>query len=501
MDESSGFAARVRSAVVWRWGTQIVAQLIAWTSTIMVVRLLEPADYGLFAMTQVVITVLAFLNGYSFATSLIQAEHVDRRRIGQVFGLLLAFNGTLAAIQFVSAPAMASYYREPLVADMLRIQAAIFLTVPFTALPTGLLAKRLEFRVQGKISLVAAIISALVALALAWFGFGVWALVYAPIAGYLFRAVALTVAAKSFVPPVFDLRGAGDLVRFGGVLTICQLFWVVQSQSDIFIAGRLLDTHDLGLYAESLFLTLIITGRFLPPINEVAFPAYAELHRRGQPIAPYFLKTARTVLLVTAPIYFGLALTAKPAVLTLFGPKWVEMAPFVSGLAVAMPASALQIVCSPTTNAMGKPKYYLMSNAAGAVMFPLAFLIAIANGPIGLVHAWWVAAPLLLALTLFLTLPAIGLSFARLAGQLAPVIFANLAMVMVVLLSEQVFPAASPLAELIVKGAIGAATYAAILWFIWPHVIIETWSMLRQRDASAPAPADQTSNSADPGAA
>ena len=467
----------------------------------MVVRLLEPTDYGLFAMTQVVISVLAFLNGYSFATSLIQAEHVDERRIGQVFGLLLAFNGTLAALQFISAPLMADYFQEPLVAHMLRIQAVIFLTVPFTALPSGLLAKRLEFKVQGKIGLLAAIIAAVVALAMAWLGFGVWALVYAPIAGYLFRAVALTIAAKSFVPPVFDLRGAGDLVRFGGVLTICQLFWVMQSQSDIFIAGRLLDTHNLGLYAESLFLTLIITGRFLPPINEVAFPAYAELHRRGEPLAPYFLKTARTVLLVTTPIYLGLALTAEPAVLTLFGPKWVEMAPFVSGLALAMPAMALQIVCSPTTNAMGQPKYYLMSNGTGAVIFPVAFLIAISSGPIGLVHAWWVAAPLLLILTLRLTLPVIGLSFARLATQLAPVLIANAAMVAVVLASEYVFKPDSPLLELVLQGFVGAATYAAVLWFFWPHIITETWSMLRTRDASVPAPADQTSRTVDPSAA
>ena len=500
-DDSSGFAARVRSALVWRWGTQIIAQLIAWTSTVMVVRMLEPTDYGLFAMTQVVLTVLAFLNGYGFATSLIQAEHVDRRTIGQVFGLLLLFNGTLAAVQFLSAPLMAAYYREPLVADMLRVQAVIFLTVPFTALPSGLLAKRLEFKAQGKIGLVAAIISALAALSMAWLGFGVWALVYAPISGFVFRAVALTMAAKSFVPPVFDLRGAGSLVRFGGAMAVCQLFWVVQSQSDIFIAGRMLDTHNLGLYAEALFLTLIVTGRFLPPINDVAFPAYSELHRRGQSLAPYFVKTARTVLLVTAPIYFGLAVVAEPAVLTLFGEKWIAMAPFVTGLAVAMPAMALQIVCSPTTNAMGQPKYYLISNGAGAIIFPLAFLIAITSGPMGLVHAWWIGAPLLLALTLRLTLPAIGLSFGHLASQLAPVLFANGAMVAAVLASRMVFRPESPLLDLILHASIGATVYATILWFLWPHIIKETWAMLRRRDASASVPADQTNRSADPSAA
>ena len=57
----------MRSAVAWRWGTQVLAQVIAWTSTIAVVRLLDPSDYGLYAMCQVVLTALSFLNGQSFA--------------------------------------------------------------------------------------------------------------------------------------------------------------------------------------------------------------------------------------------------------------------------------------------------------------------------------------------------------------------------------------------------------------------------------------------------
>lgn len=495
----------MRSAVAWRWGSQVVAQLIAWTSTVMVVRLLDPTDYGLFAMTQVVLTVLAFLNGYSFATSLIQARDVDQRKIGQVFGLLLLFNGALALIQFASAPLMADYYREPLVADMLRVQAIIFLTVPFTALPTSLLAKRLQFKVQGKISMVAAILSAIVALTLAWLGFGVWALVYAPIAGFAFRAISLTIAARSLVRPVFDFSGAGALVRFGGTLTICQLFWVVQSQSDIFIAGRFLPTHDLGLYAEALFLTLIVTGRFLPPINDVAFPAYAELHEKGLPLASYFLRTSRTVLLVTAPIYFGLALTAEPAVLTLFGEKWAEMAPLVAGLSLAMPAMALQIVCSPATNAMGVARVYLMSNGFGAIFFPAAFFIAVGSGAAGLVHAWWIGAPALLAVTWTLTLPVIQLRLRDLLRELAPVMLANGLMVAAVLLLDRFIMLETPLFELALHGVVGAAVYGLSLRLFWPHIMQETWSMLRHRelpiDALQPEPAGRTTNSADPAAA
>jgi O-antigen/teichoic acid export membrane protein len=473
--------------VVWRWGTQVAAQIITWTSTILVVRLLEPTDYGLFAMSQVVITALAFLNGQSFATSLVQTERIDERRIGQIFGLLLMFNVTMAAIQFAFAPYAAAYFDEPLVADMLRIQAVIFLTVPFTALPSELLARRLEFRKQGQVNMATAVIGASTALTLAWLDFGVWALVYAPIAMFVTRAIGLSIAARLLVKPIFDPRGAWDLVTFGGTLTLCQLFWIVQSQSDIVIAGRLLPTHDLGLYSEALFLTLIVTGRFLPPINEVALAAYSELHRDGKPLGPYFLKTARMVMTVCAPIYIGLALTSEAAILTLFGDKWAGMIPIVGGLALVMPAFALQLLCSPVTNAMGRPQVYLSTAICGAIIMPTAYLIGV-NGWIiagdapamGLVHAWWFAAPTLLLVTLAATLPRIGVSLFSLMRELMPIALACLAMAGAVIAAQHFTPMGAPLLDLAWNAAVGASVYAATFWFGFRPLVRETLALLRQ---------------------
>ncbi len=480
----SGFARRVRSALVWRWGSQVLAQAITWASTLAVVRLLEPSDYGLFAMTQVVLAALTFLNGYSFATSLIQSDEIDDRRVSQVFGMLLLANGLLAAAQFLLAPVAAAYYGQPLVADMLRIQAALFLATPFIALPSALLARRIEFRNQGMVNLLCALVGASVALALAWMGFGVWSLVYAPLAMAATRAAGLTIAARLLVWPTFDFRGAGDILSFGGALTLCQLFWIMQSQSDIFIAGRVFGPHDLGLYSEALFLTLIVTGRFLPPINEVSYPAYAELKKSGRPLSSFFLRTLRTVLLVTAPIYAGLALTADAAILTLFGPKWIEMAPIVAGLSIAMPAMALQIVCSPATNALGKTRIYVATSAIGAVLYPSLFMVGIAYGPMGLVHAWWIAAPSLLLVTLGLTLPAVGVPFGKLLAELTPVVFACGVMSIAVMAVKAALGTASPHLSLLVMVPAGAITYGATLWLFWPPLLRETWAMLRQSDSA-----------------
>lgn len=481
-NHDSGFATRVRSAVAWRWGAQVAAQIITWTSTFLVVRLLNPEDYGLFAMSQVVVTALAFLNGQSFATSIVQTDRIDNRRVGQVFGMLIVANVLLASVQFLFAPYAAAYFEEPVVADLLRVQAAIFLTIPFIAMPSEWLARGLEFRKQAKANMGSALVGAFTALTLAWLGWGVWALIYAGLSIFVSRACFLMIAARFWITPVFTPKGAWDLFTYGGVLTLCQLFWIIQSQADVVIAGRLLDTHDLGLYTQALFLALIVTGRFIPPINEVALAAYSELHRAKKPLGPYFLKTARMVMMVCAPVYVGLALTAPYVIPVLMGEKWVGLIPIFAGLAVAMPAFALHLICSPVTNAMGRPKVYLFTSIAGAVIFPAMFLWQIDGGAMGLVNAWGIAAPLLCLITLTVTLPRIGVSPFALGHALTPIILACGAMTIAVLGAQWLFPIESPFFALVRSASVGAGVYAATFWFGYRGIVRETWALLRKSD-------------------
>lgn len=479
------FAQRVRSAIAWRYGGQVAAQLITWSSTIMVVRLLDPADYGLFAMSQVVVTALAFLNGYGFAGALIQADEIGERDIGQAFGLLILTNSLLAVAQFLMAPLAADYFNQPQLTDILRVQILLFLVVPFIALPDALLARQISFRFQALASMSGAVTGAATALSMAWLGYGVWALVIAPILAFGARALVLVLAARLRTLPRFGFGGAGKMIGFGGAMIACQFFWIIQSQSDILIAGRRFEVHDLGLYSEALFLALIVTGRFLPPINEVAFPAYSELHKAGRSLAPYFERVLRSVALVTAPIYIGLALTAPEAILTLFGEKWAEMAPIARGLALAMPFFALQIVCSPATNAMGQPRIYVMTSASGAAIFVACFAAGAAFGPMGLVHAWWVAAPSLLLVTLALTMPRVGLRAGQLLAAVAPAAVACGVMALAVLAVETMLPAWPAWARLLVLVSSGAAAYCAAIWFGWREVVRDSWAMIRNR---APLP-------------
>ena len=483
----TAFAEQVKGAVIWRSGSQLAAQLIAWTSTFLVIRLLEPSDYGLVAMTGVVLALLNLLNGWGFASALVRDQRIDDGRIRQVFGMLLLMNAGLAAVQLALAPFAAGYFHQPLVADLLRVQALFYLANPFLALGHALLSRRMDFRRQSQIHLVAAVLSATSALAGALAGLGVWALVLA--AGILWyaQAIGLAVAARLWIRPDFRFRGAGAAARFGGAMILVQTCWFVQSQADIFIGGRLLDAHRLGLYTTALFLTQMLATKFVPPLNEVAFAAYARIQGDEDMRRAAFLKTVRLVMLVALPFYFGLAVTAEPFVLTILGDKWRGVAPLVPLLACAMPLLTLQILFAPATNAIGQPALAVRTGLLGAALMPTAFLVGIRWGPVGLASAWLAGMAALLVATVLISLPAIGARRRALAAAVAPGLGASLAMAVVVAALDSQLPPLASAWRLAALVGCGALSYGALLFLFARPVIDELRSLARPRAAPAAA--------------
>jgi len=488
--EFESLKTQVRSAIIWRSGSQIVAQLVQWAATFLVIRILAPADYGLFAMTQVILVFLNMLNGCGLASGLVQQKEIGRREIRQLFGMLLLLNVSLAAAQFLLAPLAAAYYRQPIVAQLLRVQALLYLATPFIALPTALLSRSMDFRLQARVNIVASIASASTALGGALAGLGVWTLVFAPVVFFGVRAIGMTIAAKSLVWPSFDFRGAGNIARYGGIMAMGQVFWFTQSQADVFIAGRYFTAHMLGIYTTSLFLTQIFVSKFVPPLNEVAFSAYARIQHDTRAVATAFNRSVRIIMIAALPFYFGLAATAEPLVLTALGEKWREAIPVVHLLALAMPFMTLQVLLQPACDARGHPGIGVRNGAAGSLVLAIGFLIGVRWGPTGLATAWIFAYPLYLGISMWRSLPVIGTNLRSVADAIAPALLAALAMAVAVSLVDRALPPLHPLSRLAILVATGGLIYSGWLCAFSRQVVRELIAIIRHRPLPDAEPAN-----------
>ena len=485
----AGFTHRVKRAIVWRSGSQIVGQMLTWGATFLVIRMLEPSDYGLFAMTQVVLVFLNLMNGWGFANSLVRDESIAPQKIRQAFGMLILLNGSLGLGQLILAPAAAAYFHQPMLADLLRVQALLYITTPLIAVPSALLSRDMNFKSLAHVDLAAAALSAATMLTLAYLGYGVWTLVLGGIVLFWTRAIGLMLKTSWLVAPSFRFEGAGAMFRYGSAMVAVQSFWFIQSQSDVFIAGRVLSAHDLGLYTTALFLTQIMTHKFLPPLNEVAYSAYSRIQDDRSAVAFSFLKSVRLILLIAMPFYLGLAATSEPLVLTVLGEKWAATAPLVRTLGLAMPFLTLQLLFTPATNALGRPAIALRIAISGAITLSMAFLIGIHWGTQGMAWAWLAGLPIHLMISAALALPVIGASPMALARAVAPALSAAGLMALLVFAIDSVLPPMAAQARLAILVSSGGAAYGALLFLFARRVVEEMLALVRSRPAAPAAQA------------
>ena len=485
--DTESLQQQVRSAVIWRSGSQIIAQFVQWAATFLVIRILAPADYGLFAMAQVIMVLLNMLNGYGLASGLIQQKEITQHQTRQLFGMLILVNAALAVLQIGLAPLAAIYYRQPIVADMLRVQALLYVTTPFIALPYALLSREMDFSKQAKVNILAAIAGASTALGGALAGLGVWTLVFAPLMLFAVRAVGMTIAAKSLMWPSFDFRGAGHLARYGSVMAAGQLFWFIESEADIFIAGRSFDPHMLGIYTTGLFLTQIFVAKVVPPLNEVAFSAYAKLQHDDAAVARAFARSVRFIMVAALPFYLGLSATAEPLVLTMLGDKWAEAVPVVRLLSLAMPLMTLQVLFSPACDARGKPGVSARNGATGAAILITAYVVGVQWGITGLCVSWLIAYPLYLSISIWRSLPVIGLSARALFDAISSSALAAISMAIIVTLVDRTLPPMVPALRLVVLVSVGAAAYGGWLALFARGVLGEVASVVRRQPPMQPA--------------
>jgi O-antigen/teichoic acid export membrane protein len=276
------------------------------------------------------------------------------------------------------------------------------------------------------------------------------------------------------------------MVAFGAAMLGSQILWLVQTQSDIVIGGRILSPHELGLYAEALFLTQIIVSKFIPPLNDVAFPAYARMQADTSAIRWSFLRALRLIMLVACPLYLGMAASAEPLVLSLFGEKWRAMTPFVELLALAMPFMTIQVMFPPVCNALGRPGLTTLISATGALIMPFAFLIGIRFGAIGLAWAWLAAYPLFTLATVRIAGRPIGLRVVDLVQAVAPGIGCSIAMALLVMLCDRSLPDGMlPPVRLAVLVSAGGASFLLLLLLFARGTVKDLVGLVIRRQAPA----------------
>lgn len=474
------FHSQVLAALKWTVIGRISTQFVSWAITIVVMRLLAPADYGLLAMATLFSSLLAVIAEIGMGSSIIQSKGITPRQIRQIYGIVLLSNaGIVLLLSLVIAPTAAWFFAEPKVAPVVQAISLQFVPAAFGVIPSALLDREMAYKGRAVVGFVSAMSGAVLTLLLAYAGFHTFALVWGNVAAAAFSAIGLNWLKPYREWPLFDFSGIGHMIRFGRDVAANRLVYYFYSQADSFIVGKLLGKVDLGLYSVSMNLASMPASRLAVTIDQVAFPALAKVGREGGDTGQYILKSLRGISLLAFPVLWGMSCVAPELIFVLLGDSWGDAGLALRLLSLIMPLRVLGPIFHASLQSVGKANVSFRNTCTTALAMCVAFVIGCKFGLLGIALAWAVVFPLVFIFNTARTAPYLGITIGAIGGAVYKPMLASCLMYAVVTALRASCPLSSTLALLVLLVMGGAATYLGASFALNREGLFEAWRMLR----------------------
>ena len=295
-------------------------------SLMVMARLLGPQDFGLVGMVTAFTGVLNLFRDFGLSTATVQRDEVTEEQLSTLFWINVVVGAVLAVLAVVMAPLVVRLYHEPRLLGITMILASGFLFNALGVQHSALLQRHLRFTALSVINVAALVVSTIVAMSMAKFGYGYWALVAMTVTLPFTSTIGVWIAAAWM--PGMPRRGVGirSMMRFGGTLTLNGLVVYIAYNMEKVLLGRFWGAEAIGLYGRAYQLINIPTDNLNQSVGEVAFSALSRVQNDPPRFKSYFLKGYSLVLAMTIPITIMCAFFADDLILVLLGPKWSSAA-------------------------------------------------------------------------------------------------------------------------------------------------------------------------------
>ncbi len=311
--------------IKWSGVSMVVVTGLQFVTLAVLARLLSPSDFGLMGMTMVVIGFARLFGDMGISNAIIYRQDVRREALSSLYWLNILAGIGVFFIVCASTPLVVAFYREPRLNNLMYLAALAFLITPFGQQFQILLQKQLQFKRLAGIEIVASLSNAMVAIILAFEGFGVFSLIWGQLAGTSFRVLLLFCWGWSYWRPCwhFSRRELKGYISFGLYQMGEKATTYFTTNIDYLLIGSMLGAKALGYYTLAYNLILRPSSLINPIITRVAFPVFSKVQNDTNLLKRGYLKVLQLSCSVNFPIMAGLAVVAPVAVPIIFGEQWL----------------------------------------------------------------------------------------------------------------------------------------------------------------------------------
>lgn len=363
---------------------------IQFLYTIVMARLLNPADFGVVAMATPLLAFAALLADVGLSQAAIQNQTLSQRQLSFLFWLNIAVTAVLAFPIIALAPFVALFYNEARVAPVVAALGALMILGPLGAQHIVLLNRNFAFGKIALVDVVSLVAGATAGIVAAIAGFGIWSIILNQAMAAAVTLIVLwsVVGWRPSAPKLSMLSEVRHMLHFGANVATFNIFNFVARNIDSILIGRGWGEIQLGMYNRAYSLLLLPLNQIMAPISRVALPLLSRIQGEPSTYRVAFWKMLDLALLLTFPVSLFSLVTFQQLIDVVLGPRWADVGPIYAILAVG----ALFAPISHSTNwlllSQGRTRELRQYGIVSSLGFTAAVAAGLPGGPVGVASTY-----------------------------------------------------------------------------------------------------------------
>lgn len=374
------------SGVLWSGIERFSVQGVTFLVQLVLARLLCPADYGIIGILVVFLQIAQVFIDSGFANALIQKQACTQNDYCTVFFYNIILSVSLYILFFIGAPFIAAFYDNELLTSTMRVLSCILIINALSIVQKTQLIKEVDFRSQTKVSLTSAVISGVIGIALAYKGFGVWALCAQQIINSSCLLIGYCLCVKWIPNWIFSKESFQNLFHFGSKLLIASLISTIYKNLYALVIGKAYNTTELGNYTRAEQFAMFPSNNLGNIIARVALPIFSKIQDNTQQLCSAYRRIIQYSSYIIFPLMCGLMAIAEPLIITLLTDKWIGVVPLLQILCIDWMLDHLSIINLNLLYVKGRSDWALRLEI---VKKCIAVVILVATIPFGLTIMCW----------------------------------------------------------------------------------------------------------------
>lgn len=345
--------------VGWSAADALLGQGVTFIVGLVLARLLSPDEYGLIGICLIFTTVLNGIVDSGFSNALIRKKDVTDEDYNTMFTTNMAISIVLYVLLFISAPFVSDFFHRIELIALVRVTGLILFLNALSITQVTILTKNIDFKTKTKASLVSAIISGVIGIAMAFMGYGVWSLVAQQLSKQLLYTLCLWVLNKWCPKFTFYKESFKYMWGFGWKLLASGILNNVWNQLYQVVIGRCYTSSTLGHYTRANECASIFSSNLTTIIQRVTFPVLSELQDDKKKLLASYRKLIKVSMFVTVICMFALGAMAEPMIYSLIGPQWHQAATFLPFICITMSLYPLHAINLNMLQVQGRSDLFL----------------------------------------------------------------------------------------------------------------------------------------------